>query len=178
MSQFKELVNNCTDQYRELKAQILDPNTMWYRVDCDPVTHRPTKDYVWFNHTIVKSPAQEGYSVPTSSLAPLAVQVLKDILLDNGIYPEVFYRISANCLPRQAKPVIPGAHVDHSFDYKHLIIYLNDADGDTVMYNSKGQIISRSKPKQDKVIQFGKVLHSGYFPMESPDRVILVATYI
>ena len=179
MSQFKELVNKCTDQYLELKDQILHPETVWYRKAIDPVTLQPGPDYVWFSHDIIVRPNPHfRCSAPSSSLAPLATQVLTEILQDNGIEPFLFYRISVNCLPRQTKPVVPKAHVDHSFDYKHLIIYLNDADGDTVMYNQKGQIIARSKPKQDKVIQFGKVPHSGYFPVKEPERIVLVATYL
>ena len=178
MSQFKELTNHCTDQYLELKDQLLHEDTQWFRLKVNPVTQEPDPDYVIFNHAIIKGPAAFKTSAPVSNLAPLALEVCTEILNHNGINPYLFYRISANLMPRQPKPTIPNPHVDHLWDYKHILIYLNDADGDTVMYNQKGQIIARSKPKQDKVIQFGKVPHSGYFPVKEPERIVLVATYL
>ena len=47
--------------------------------------------------------------------------------------------MSVNLTTRQDKLVIPDPHNDHEFDYKHLIIYLNDSDGDTLMFNKKKQ---------------------------------------
>lgn len=179
MSQFKELANNCSDSYLEMKQMILHPDTTWRRCTRNPVGWvKEEPNYVWFMHEILRRPMPDvRFSQPISNIAPYAVKALVEILESQGKYPEAFHRIAVNLLPRQNELTVPPAHTDHDFDYKHLIIYLNDSDGDTVMYNSKNQIIARSTPKEDKVIWFGKCLHSGHFPVESKERIALVATY-
>lgn len=178
MSQFKELVNNKSDKYVLMKQTVLHPNTTWKRYRINPTDVDEVVDHIWFSHGILSRP--EGgtrYPQVASTACDLVIDALVELLNDNGIDPIVFHRIAVNLIPRQTKKFLPHPHSDHDFDYKHLIIYLNDADGDTVMYNSKKQIIARSSPKEDKVISFGKCLHSGYFPVEAVERIMLVATY-
>ena len=176
---FQELKNKLPESYLLMKKKILHPETIWYRSTTNPVegaTEIP--DYIWFCHGILRRPrADARYTEPVSSIAKLAMQALTEILQSNGKNPYTFHRVAVNLLPRQAKTTMPPAHVDHDFDYKHLLIYLNNADGDTVMFNSKKQIIDRSSPKEDKVIFFGKCLHSAHFPVKAPERIVLVATY-
>lgn len=179
MSKFKQLKNNLPQSYLEMKELIFHPNTLWYRQTGNPVASVQEKpDFVWFAHNILRRPMPYArYTEPVSSIAKLTTQALTEILKNNDKDPYIFHRIAVNLLPRQNKLTVPPAHVDHDFDYKHLLIYLNNSDGDTVMYNTKNQIIDRSSPREDKVISFDKCLHSGHFPIKSPERIVLVATY-
>lgn len=177
MSQFKELRNNLRPNYITLKEQVSHPNTVWRRILEDPVTGADS-DNVWWCHPILTRATEDArYSKVESSLIGLATNAVTEILLDNNISFETFHRIAINNSARQAERYAPQPHVDHSFPYKHVIIYLNQSDGDTVMYNTKGQVIDKSRPKEDKVIYFGKCNHTGYFPMEHAERLILVATF-
>ena len=177
MSQFKDFKNQLHPEYLELKEQILHPNTVWFRQACDPVNLQATEQ-VWFTHCILaRSIGEMKYPRPMSSLIDLTCKALTQILFDNGEGFEQFHRIAVNLTLRQEETYSPAAHEDHSFPYKHLLIYLNDSDGDTVMYNKKGQIIARSSPREDKVIHFGKVPHGYSFPMQHAERIVLVATY-
>ena len=100
---------------------------------------------------------------------------MKKVLAIAGILALIFtprLSFSDHLEPRESE-----IHIDHSFDYRHIIIYLDDSDGDTIMYNSKHRIVDRSSPKEDKVILFGKCQHSGEFPIKHPKRTILVATF-
>ena len=178
MSQFKELKNFLKPDYLELKEQIFHPNTVWSRNDGNYLQRGQDQDREWFSHVIISRPSDEfPYSWPASSLAKLASHALQEILNDNGIKVETFHRIAVNLTVRQPDNWAPGQHHDHEFDYKHLIIYLNDSDGDTIMFNNKKQIIDRSTPKEDKVISFGKEWHTAYLPMLYPNRKVIVATY-
>lgn len=179
MPKFRELENNLTDSYLELKKAIFSSETFWLRQSHDPVTQQPTEDYMWFSHPIIARPLppETPYSVVRSSLTDLCTKVLVEILLHNNIKIECFHRICINLLTQQPEPRESEVHIDHSFDYRHIIIYLDDSDGDTIMYNSKHRIVDRSSPEEDKVILFGKCQHSGEFPIKHPKRTILVATF-
>ena len=177
MSQFKEFKNNLHPNYLELKERILHPETMWTRNASDPVGMQPS-DRVWYCHNIIsRAITGMNYARPTSSLAQLASEALAQILHDNREGFEIFHRVAVNIMPRQATPFAPRPHEDHSFPYRHMLIYLNDSDGDTVMFNGKGKVIDRSSPKEDKIIHFGKCWHNGYYPLHHAERIVLVATY-
>lgn len=177
MSQFKELKNPLSANYLQFKESVFHDETFWLRFSSDPVTESPV-DYMWFCHPIIARPLPEvPYPVVKSSLVNVCSNALKEILYFNNIRFECFHRIAVNLLPQQLEGRRSVIHRDHSFDYKHLIIYLDNSDGDTLMYNSKKQIIDRSSPKEDKVIMFNKCLHAGEFPVDHYKRTILVATF-
>ena len=66
-------------------------------------------------------------------------------------------------------------HQDHtSKDYKSLIYYINDSDGDTIFFNKKLKEIKRVKPKKNTAILFdSNILHCGCNPIKSPARGVI-----
>ena len=178
MPKFRELENNLSPAYLKLKESIFSKETFWLRQAHDPVTQEPTDNYMWFAHPIISRPlTTTPYPVVRSSLIDVCTNALQEILVTNEVPFETFHRICVNLLTQQPQPRECPIHTDHTFDYRHIIVYLDDSDGDTIMYNSKHRVIDRSSPKEDKVILFNKCQHSGEFPTKHPKRTILVATF-
>jgi hypothetical protein len=60
-------------------------------------------------------------------------------------------------------------HTDLPFDHLVVLYYVNDADGDTVFFNEKNEIIKSVSPKRGRVVAFdGRILHGGGIPKAGP----------
>lgn len=83
------------------------------------------------------------------------------------------------------------AHVDHDFKHKVIMIYLNDTDGETIVYNKKFDnknrlilsdkldIIKNIKPELYKIVCWdGSYYHAATYPKNNNRRVAFVATFI
>jgi len=89
-------------------------------------------------------------------------------------------------------------HVDHEHDHKVFMLYLNDVDGDTLIYDkinkSKNpddciiplenikepfKILKKIKPEQGKAVCWdGKYFHAASFCPQGKRRIVLVITFI
>ena len=88
-------------------------------------------------------------------------------------------------------------HIDHDFNHKILMMYLNNTSGDTIIYNKKfypGGLtilpidetskrpmkeLKRVSPELGKVMCVdGKHFHAGSFPEPGDRRVVVVFTFI
>ena len=64
-------------------------------------------------------------------------------------------------------------HVDFPFPHTVVLYYLNDADGNTVFFDSKGNITERVSPKKGRVLVFdGTLYHGGGIPKKGPRSVV------
>ena len=60
-------------------------------------------------------------------------------------------------------------HIDLPFDHLVVLYYVNDADGDTVFFNEKNEIIKSVSPKRGRVVAFdGSIYHGGGIPKSGP----------
>jgi len=70
-------------------------------------------------------------------------------------------------------------HVDLPFDHLVVLYYVNDADGDTVFFNEKNEIIKSVSPKRGRVVAFdGSIYHGGGVPKNGPRCAINFDVYI
>lgn len=64
-------------------------------------------------------------------------------------------------------------HRDQPMDHTVVIYYVNDSDGDTLIFDDK-QIIKRISPKKGRFVMFnGKYFHAGRHPIISEKRIVL-----
>jgi hypothetical protein len=69
--------------------------------------------------------------------------------------------------------------VDLPFDHLVVLYYVNDADGDTVFFNEKNEIIKSVSPKRGRVVAFdGSIYHGGGVPKNGPRCAINFDVYI
>jgi hypothetical protein len=86
-------------------------------------------------------------------------------------------------------------HVDHGYNHKVFMLYLNNVEGDTLIYNKVNdkqkcvipieelkkplKIIKRIKPEQGKAVCWnGNYFHAASFCPPGKIRVVLVFTFI
>ena len=101
------------------------------------------------------------------------------------------YRIKSNLLINQKGPYIQPPHVDtmeliedgvDCLGYKTLLYYVNDSDGDTILYNEyfTGEPVGllteqqRVSPKKGRAVIFdSNQLHSGSCPSVNDTRIVI-----
>jgi hypothetical protein len=60
-------------------------------------------------------------------------------------------------------------HVDLPFSHTVVLYYVNDADGDTVLFDDNENIIKTVSPKKGRILLFdGNIKHSGGIPKRGP----------
>lgn len=60
-------------------------------------------------------------------------------------------------------------HVDLPFPHTVVLYYVNDADGDTVIFDKDNEIVKRVSPKRGRILMFdGTLYHGGGIPKTGP----------
>ena len=135
-------------------------------------------DSPFLYHAVIRRPEarKDGDEYFNSSMAPFCMKLFNQFAEQNEIKFETVYRCSINLtFPLSLKPT---PHQDHEFPYNHFLIYLNDSDGDTCVYNEEGtKIEKRIIPEQYKGVCFEKRFHYAELPT-SGTRFVIVYTYI
>ena len=135
-------------------------------------------DSPFLYHAIIRRPEarKDGDELFNSATGPFFISLLDQFTERNKIEYEVIYRCSINLtFPLSLQPT---SHDDHDFPYRHFLIYLNDSDGDTCIYNKKGtEIEKRITPEKYKGVCFEKRFHHAELPTKGP-RFAVVYTYI
>ena len=89
---------------------------------------------------------------------------------------------------------IHNRHVDYDIDqlanYKSTILYMNDSDGDTILYKEKANYqrdviqsmeyteVERITPKANRLVIFdGNIIHTGHSPSKNKTRILLNAVF-
>lgn len=106
-------------------------------------------------------------------------QVFEAFLNKNNFRPERLLRVKANLLVRggAARPFSP--HVDVPFPHWVLIYYVNDSDGDTVIFDrmypdrENAAVLHSISPRKGRAIMFdGRYYHSGTCPVKHDTRIV------
>jgi hypothetical protein len=67
-------------------------------------------------------------------------------------------------------------HKDHEIPHKQLIIYLNDSNGNTYLYDDNKNLVKEIIYEQYKIVCFDNCYHSAGFP-KSKRRLICIITF-
>jgi hypothetical protein len=93
-------------------------------------------------------------------------------------------RIVLNTITDQ--PYLNGAHVDFVWPHKTALLYLDDADGDTVIYQERWEgerpqaftVSDQVAPAANRLVLFdGQRFHTGTTPTRTARRVVLNVNY-
>ena len=159
----RQLTNQKTDNYRDLKNIILSQNFPWFYADS-----LTGMDY--FSHIFLERP--ESGEVPYQQVVSEHLNrvsfVVDEILKHNNIEYKFFIRSNANCVTPDNDVQLSEPHVDHDFPHINVLIYLTNSGGKTYCEDEFHD------PKEDDVI-----LMTGEHWGERPKvgrRIILVNT--
>jgi hypothetical protein len=140
------------------------------------------------NSITVSEDSQEShgasiYNTKFSSVHDLGSNILHTFAKKNGIEIKEILRIKANILNKTDKQDhIHPPHVDMTTPHMVLLYYVNDSDGDTIIFNEKHSsqqdpILTVDKaitPKAGAGIVFdGLTYHSSSSPKNTKERIVL-----
>jgi len=114
------------------------------------------------------------YPEVSSGFINLVHDALVEVVNFNNLTLNSFIRINANCVHPTKTNNLTVPHYDHKFDHFNMIIYLNDAGGETVVLENGNRI--EHHPKEDDIILF-QGLHC-HRPPKEKRRIVLVTTFI
>jgi hypothetical protein len=152
-------------------------------------TNEPVREHIQFRHGFVKD------DIVTSDYYKY-IEVLK-LLFESHMKTKVTHinRIKSNLLISQKGPYIQPPHVDvmdmingdtDCLGYKTLLYYVNDSDGDTILYNEyfTGEPVGlvteqqRVSPKQGRAVIFdSNQIHSGSCPSINDTRMVINSVF-
>lgn len=149
----------------------------------------------YFGHCIMdRIEDSEGYiATPRSRLFFPALNLIKEICISENIQFKELGRCYINVShPDGSNGLACGAHVDHTYPHIQMLAYLNDSDGNTILYDKQADYnndpspyteipekkLIEISPKKYKVVLFdGSLYHTAHLPTNS-ERTVLVATII
>jgi len=123
----------------------------------------PGDDAQFLYHIVIRRPEARTDKLFNSPTGPFFMKLFNQFTERYDIKYDEIYR----CCVNLTFPLsfLPTQHEDHTFPYNHFVIYLNDSDGDTCIFNEKGtEIEKRITPEKHKGVCFEKRLHYAEFP--------------
>ena len=115
----------------------------------------------------------------TSQYYEPMISIFKDFCLDMGIEYQTIFRAAINSTSYHDSEMAE-IHVDHKFDHKNFIFYINDVSkGSTFIYNQDKTIIEDTiVPEKNKgVIWDGRPHAQGWCGLDER-RLVLIVTFI
>jgi len=161
--------NFITDKQKEFIDKIFSNQDVPFYYHTDAAHN---DGLVHFVHHIIKD-----YKINSDLFELLAKDIFINYCKQNNIKYTKIYRCAINvCFPLN-KIKTCNIHTDHTFDYKHLLIYLNDSDGETVLLEDDKETEKiRITPEKYKGVMFNKCWHYHVLPT-TLDRKVLVYTF-
>ncbi len=155
-----------------------------------PFYFRPTyttKNFPFFSHTLMPRIELEDETPRTSEYFPFWNDIAVRFGYENGINITKMMRANVNATIHHPVP-FSEPHVDYTENHYVVIIYLNDCDGDTIIFDKTYDtgptylsvedglelgIVKRVTPKAGKILLFdGKYFHTNEFPSPGHFRFI------
>jgi hypothetical protein len=124
-------------------------------------------EFPFFSHTLIKD------GIDNSGLSYIAHDLIKKTSENDNIFGKYIINRAVVNMTLPSKITSSPKHVDQSFPHKVAIYYVNDCDGDTILYDSNGDK-TKISPKRGRMIVFnGDIFHSGCSPILSRNRIVV-----
>jgi hypothetical protein len=98
--------------------------------------------------------------------------ILNKMLAKHQIGEGIVNRVKFNITPVSDKPIVTSPHTDMNEPHMVFLYYVNDAYGDTLIYDGLDRVRSIS-PKRGAAILFDGKLHSWCTPDKGPMRQVI-----
>lgn len=132
-----------------------------------------------------------------SDLYPYLMPIVLNIGDAIGVDAQHILRIRIGCNTKTPMPIIHSPHIDSTVPHYTALLYLNDSDGDTVIYNQKYPFLKNSAPHDEysknlnftelarhspefnKVVVFdGSHYHSSSSPTIADRRIVVTMNFL
>lgn len=179
-----------TAEIDEIKDFLLNPNTPWIYSE---QTNSLEEGIAVANSKLVKASGQFFYHILGNGQPPIVgneifINAIKKFNDKNGLLTYIITRIKANKVMRdqdsEGRHHLP--HVDSGQKHLVFLYYVNDSDGDTVIFDKKFgdnlddmNIVRRISPKAGAAIVFdGSMYHASSSPSVSEYRCVVNANFL
>ena len=182
--------------FKKIQEEILGFGFDWHygrRVNEDDGSNENSFLIGWV-HVVAGWESEQKF---TPELYSLIESELSKVLTNNNEPCGEIIRVRIVCNTTADKSYITQPHVDCDYTHQTVLFYINDADGDTIIYNEKFKpglgiesvqlcraikhkltIKAEIKPKANRLVIFnGLHYHSGTTPTESDRRVVMNINY-
>ena len=125
-----------------------------------------------FSHLLVDAGGKVNSNYYYANVAPIFNKL-------ENIFEEEYYvarcKINVNVLDNRFKNKYHTPHIDNWFEESiTAIYYVNDSDGDTIIFDDDRKIIERISPKKGRLVYWkGLKFHAKQSPIENNQRVII-----
>lgn len=129
-------------EIKDLYSLMVDTNRMpWYYRATSSYLDRPQNDTLKYEGGLVHVFLMDGKD--NSEFAPYIRRIINDACQAAGMKVNYLHRAKANLNTINPKPLIHMPHTDFPYSPKYTgIIYVDDSDGDTVIYNESFDMTS------------------------------------
>ena len=171
--------------HKEIKDILTSADFPWFYISniSDDTDTREFKDEYGFFHLLINDKGQSNSNY-TSFFKPMLYQIM-DITNTNKI-------LKARCDMTTNKGVekVHDTHIDfpNQTTNKSVIFYVNETDGDTILYNERytddfknktQTIMKKVEPKENRLLTFeGDLLHTGSSPINYANRILINCNFI
>jgi hypothetical protein len=132
---------------------------------------------VYLLHTFRKAPEERDNEPVDNSYHMKDMEyIFNEFCKKNKIKYKEILRCAVN-LTSNVKRGKSDPHNDHDHSHKTLIIYLNNADGNTIILDENNKVYKKVKPKKFKGLYFTYSKHYQYYP-KNGTRAVAVYTFI
>jgi hypothetical protein len=175
------VIDNAAPGFDALQGRILEPGFPWYYARA--TQEKGGSDNPWLRgwvHVVYDHGnwySQDGEFILNHIVAMFAAV---------GEPATNIYRIRLVLNTISDRPYLNGAHVDFVWPHKTALLYLDDADGDTVIYEERWQDppptafteAGRFAPAPNRLVLFdGLRFHTGATPTRAARRIVLNVNY-
>jgi len=158
------------------------PTFPWFYIGSTVDYHDPEHDHEYFIHTLVhrieNSSDESIESRINSRFFSFFNKIFFRVCEKADIYPKKIFRAAVNLTLHQ--PVDHGGiHLDHFFEHKNFLLYLNDfTGGSTYVYNENHEVIEEIQAKKNRAVIFDGKYHAASFCAPKEKRVVAVFTFL
>jgi hypothetical protein len=190
---YKESKNFLTqDEINFVDQTVLGDSFPWYKINESTTTKFP-----FFAHVLVERYDHTTQQLKINSdIFPFFEKIFIRFIKKHKIKIKQITRACVNLSYYHGIYDMTDPHVDHNFKHKVLMLYLNDIEGDTLVYNEKYKgepkcvipletikkplkILKKISPEKGKIVCWdGEHYHTGSFCKPGKQRVVVVFTFI
>ena len=167
--------NFLSDKQKSYLEESLNSEKMSFKLGTSTV-EPDDKGYHFINHILLSKDRPRKYHTHNQEEINHFVDILKTFCDKNNVPLNNIFRIGVNVTFNNGFISKCPPHIDHDYDHKQVILYLNDAVGDTVILDDNKKPLKISIPKKYKAICFDKRWHYHYFPQYGI-RIVVVFTF-